>query len=356
MTDSDNSAAESDAQAPVTITPDVTRRSLLWALTATAGIAAAPGTSSAATRAEPHPVAPDANTAEPQLIVLGTGGGPLLAPDRQMSGYVLVVDGHLYLIDCGYGVALQVARAGLDLRLLDSVFVTHHHPDHNIDLGSVLMLTWLSRRHDPIKVFGPPPIAQMVVDYKRMMAPTIDLWIKDLKVPAFPSVSCQELSQAGTVMSDARVRVSAAVVQHPPIVPALAYRFDIGTRSIVFSGDTVARDELVQLAEGADILVHEAMNGPVIEQMIRTAFKQRVAAKEPYAEGYSADEWIKHMRRGHTPVAEVGRIAAKAGVKTLVLSHLVPSFGIKDRQWRADAATHFSGRIIVARDLMTIPI
>lgn len=273
-----------------------------------------------------------------------------------MSGYILAVDGHLYLIDCGYGVGVQITRAGLDLRFLDSVFVTHHHPDHNMDLGSVLMLSWFSRRHDQIKVFGPPPIAQMVVDHRRMMAPTIDLWIKDLKVPPFPAVSCQELSQAGTVMNDARVRVSAAVVQHPPIVPALAYRFDIGTRSIVFSGDTAPRDELVRLAEGADILVHEAMNGPVIDQLIRDAFAQRVAAKEPYADGYSADEWIKHMHRGHTPVAEVGRIAAKAGVKTLVLSHLVPSFGIKDSQWRADAATHFRGRIIVARDLMTIPI
>jgi ribonuclease BN (tRNA processing enzyme) len=225
-----------------------------------------------------------------------------------------------------------------------------------MDLGSVLMLSWLGRRHDPIKVYGPPPIEQMVTDYRRMMAPTIDLWIKDLKVPPFPSVSCRELSQAGSVMNDTRVRVSSAVVQHPPIVPALAYRFDIGTRSVVFSGDTVPREELVQLAQGADILVHEAMNGPVIDQLLRDAFKQRAAAKEPYADGYSADEWIEHMHRGHTPVAEVGRIAAKAGVKTLVLSHLVPSFGIKDSQWRTDAATHFRGRIIVARDLMTISI
>jgi ribonuclease BN (tRNA processing enzyme) len=334
--------------------PNVTRRHLLGVLAAV-GIAAAPNSASAGKRAESKATVGE-NAASPQLILLGTGGGPVLSPDRQMAGNLLVVDGHLYLIDCGYGVALQLARAGFDLRLLDSVFVTHHHPDHNIDLGSVLMMTWLSRMHDQIQVFGPPPIEQMVTDYQRMMSRTVDLWIEDMKVPPFPAVKCQELSRSGNVMSDARVRVSAAVVQHPPIVPALSYRFDIGSRSVVFSGDTVASEELTKLAEGADVLVHAAMNGPVIEQMLRTAFAQREAVNEPYADGYSVDEWIKHMRRAHTPVAEVGRIAAKAGVKTLVLSHLVPSFGIKDSQWRADAAMYFHGRIIVAKDLMSIPI
>jgi ribonuclease BN (tRNA processing enzyme) len=142
-------------------------------------------------------------------------------------------------------------------------------------------------------------------------------------------------------MQDDRVKVTAALVKHPPVAPAFAYRFDCPDRSIVFSGDTAPSEALVKLAKGADVLVHEVIYAPAID---------RIAAAEPNAKTLKA-----HLLAAHTPAEEVGRIATEAGVKTLVLSHFVPGGpGITDDQWEAAVRPHFSGRIVVGRDLMEL--
>jgi ribonuclease BN (tRNA processing enzyme) len=143
-------------------------------------------------------------------------------------------------------------------------------------------------------------------------------------------------------MQDERVRVTAALVNHPPVVPALAYRFDAPDRSIVFSGDTTASDAVVALARGADILVHDAMYVPVIDRLL---------ARVP-----NAATLRKHLLDSHPPVEDVGRVARAAGVKLLVLSHLVPGDdpAITDRMWIDGARKHFGGRIVVAQDMMEL--
>ena len=72
------------------------------------------------------------------------------------------------------------------------------------------------------------------------------------------------------VMQDENVKVTAAVVKHPPLDPAFAYRFDTAGRSIVISGDTAYSENLVRLARGADVLVHEVMYLPALEKLIAT--------------------------------------------------------------------------------------
>ena len=157
-----------------------------------------------------------------------------------------------------------------------------------------------------------------------------------------PLVKTHEASRGGLVMLDDNVRVTSALVDHPLVTPAFAYRFDAADRSIVFSGDTARSDRLVELARGADVLVHEALWLPAVD---------RIVAREP-----SAVTLRKHLLDSHTVAEDCGRVAEAAGVKTLVLSHLVPGgdASITDAMWMEAASTHFHGRVIVGKDLMEI--
>jgi ribonuclease BN (tRNA processing enzyme) len=171
--------------------------------------------------------------------------------------------------------------------------------------------------------------------------------VEDFKMTPFGMIEVGEIGAAGPVMQDENVKVTSVVVQHPPVKPALGYRFDFHDRSIAFSGDTVPIQAVAQLAAGADILVHEAMLVPTLEAYLR----DQIAKGRPV----KYENYMAHMNADHSPVEDVGRIAAQAGVKTLVLSHLTPALdSISDDTWREGAAKNFKGEIIVAHDLTVI--
>ncbi len=282
-----------------------------------------------------------------KLILLGTGGGPVPGRSRLMTSHVMLSHGAAYVLDCGMGVTAQYARTGIPFSALKSIFITHHHADHNIEYGPLLIVGWIHGMRADVRAFGPPPLKQMTEDLMRAYRATIDFWAEDFHMTPLVAVSVQELTVAGPVTQDDNVKVSAVVVEHPPVKPAFAYRFDFKDRSIAFSGDTAASDAVATVAKGADVLVHEVMYVPAVEKYIKEQIaKGRPVKYEPY---------MAHMKADHTPVEEVGRIAHDAGVKTLVLSHLVPAIdGISDNTWRAGAAKYFKGEIVVGKDLMVL--
>ncbi|HEX3063566.1 MAG TPA: MBL fold metallo-hydrolase, partial [Usitatibacter sp.] len=96
-----------------------------------------------------------------RLILLGTAGGPTPKPNRSAPAQVIVVNGTSYVIDCGNGVARQMVLAKLKLSSMRSVFITHHHSDHNADYGNLLLLAWATDLTKRIDTYGPPPLAQM---------------------------------------------------------------------------------------------------------------------------------------------------------------------------------------------------
>ncbi len=157
----------------------------------------------------------------------------------------------------------------------------------------------------------------------------------------FPDlVVVDEASEPGPVYEDERVRVGVTLVDHPPLHPALAYRFDTRDRSVVLSGDTRYSENLVDLARDADVLVHEAVH------------ERGIAMLEQQTNARSIRE---HMLSCHTTPEQAGLVAHKANVGTLVLSHLVPASGaVTDEEWASAARKHFSGEIVVARDLLVI--
>ncbi|GLC25935.1 MBL fold metallo-hydrolase [Roseisolibacter agri] len=278
-----------------------------------------------------------------RLILLGTGGGPTPKPNRAAPAQVIVVDGAAYVIDCGNGVARQLVQAKLKLGSIRGVFVTHHHSDHNADYGNLLLLAWATDLATRVDTYGPPPLAAMTRQFLALNDADIRTRIADEgRPPLRDLIVPHELRAGGLVLQDANVRVTAALVEHPPVVPSFAYRFDCPGRSIVISGDTRPSPALVRLARGADVLVHEVMHVPALEPLI---------AAEP-----NARTLREHLLTSHTTTAQVGRIATEAGVRTLVLSHFVPGGYpfVGDDVWRDAVRPHFAGEIIVGRDLLEL--
>jgi ribonuclease BN (tRNA processing enzyme) len=272
-----------------------------------------------------------------RLILLGTAGGP--TPKRTRSGpsQIIVIGDRGYVIDCGDGVARQMMLAGV-FRTLRHVFITHHHSDHNADYGNLLLLAWGDRLTTPVDAWGPPPLARMTRLFLELNAADIDVRRRDEGRPALaPLIRPHEFTRSGRVMEDDRVRVTCAAVDHPLVPLAFAYRFDCPDRSIVISGDTRPTDALVQLARGADVLIHEALYAPA-------------------APGAPGSALRKHIMDSHTTAEDAGRLAARAGVRTLVLSHFVPAEEppVSDEQWLTGAAQTFKGEIVVGRDLLEI--
>jgi ribonuclease BN (tRNA processing enzyme) len=282
-----------------------------------------------------------------KLVLLGTAAGPVPGRSRQMTSHVMLSNGSAYVLDCGMGVTDQYARTGIPFSALKSIFITHHHADHNIEYGPLLIVGWIQGLPLDIRAFGPPPLKQMTEDFMRAYKPTVDFWAEDFHMKPLTAVSVKEISGAGPVMQDDNVKVSSTVVEHPPVKPALAYRFDFKDRSIAFSGDTAPLEAVAVMARGADVLVHETMYVPAVEKYI----KGEIAKGRPV----KFEAFMAHMKADHTPSEDVGRIAQEAGVKTLVLSHLTPAIdSITDDTWREPVAKYFKGEIIVGKDLMVV--
>ena len=306
------------------------RQFLASAMTTTAGVAAWP--SSFLVQA-----------GRDKLILLGTGGGPRPRKASSAAAQVLVVNDVAYVVDCGDGVARQLAFGNVALPSIRHIFLTHHHSDHNADYGNLIWLAWTAGLRTRVDTWGPPPLDQMTRLFFEMNDSDIKIRIADEgRVPLAPLVHVHELRAGGVVMQDENVKVTATLVHHPPVVPSFGYRFDTAKRAIVISGDTAYSENLIALARGADILVHDAVYAPAIDRLVGNV--------------PNASTLKQSILSHHTTAEDAGRVAQAAGVRTLVLSHLVPfeDPAVTDQTWVDAARTHFKGTIIVGKDLMEL--
>jgi len=278
-----------------------------------------------------------------RLVLLGTMAGPVFHPDRFMTSQIVFVNGCGYMVDCGQGALARMNEMRIPLPRIKSMLFTHHHSDHTADYPAFVNMAWIMRPPEPVAVFGPEPIKDMhhhAVEFFRKDS--------DIRIAATGrdqvehSFKITEIVEPGLILENNDVKITAAKVNHPPFELALAYRFDTADGSIVLSGDTTPVDEMARLAKGADILVHEAMFRPGIRAMLD---------KRDYVPPFLYDFLID----GHTDASAAGEIAAKAGVKTLVLSHLLPGDqDIADDVWINEARAHFDGSIVIAKDKMIL--
>ncbi|CAF1318888.1 unnamed protein product [Didymodactylos carnosus] len=289
-----------------------------------------------------------------RLILLGTGGGPVINANRSASSQVIIINNTLYVIDSGDGVARQMKLANLKLASIRHIFITHHHSDHNADYGNLLLFMWTTGLNHQVNTYGPRPLRKMTKMFLKLSECDIKVRIKgEGRLPLKDMIKAHDIqryngrSRGGIsrhIMEDENVRVTAALVNHPPFKTAFAYRFDsrLDNRSIVISGDTAPSDNLISLAQNADILVHEVMHLPSIEKLI--AIRSGVSRIK------------QQLLASHTTCQQVGRIATLANVKTLVLSHLIPAEYpfLTDEQWLEAVRPYFAGKIIVGHDLLEI--
>lgn len=278
-----------------------------------------------------------------RLVLLGTMAGPVLHPARAMCSQAIFVEGRGHLVDCGYGTIGRMTEMGMRLPELRRVYVTHHHSDHTADYPALLNLAWIMGIQGTLGIHGPPPM-------RKVHEAALAVFEEDAQIriaatgrePVAKSFDVREIRAAGTVYEGGGVKVTAALADHAPFEVSLAYRFDTAERSIVVSGDTAPSDAVAALARGADVLVHEAMYVPGIERML---------ARRPYV----PPALRGFLLQGHTSAEDAGRVAAAAGVKTLVLSHLLPGDEpLDDGVWIGEARRHFGGEVVVGRDRMVL--
>jgi ribonuclease BN (tRNA processing enzyme) len=280
-----------------------------------------------------------------RLVLLGTAGGPRPRKSRSAPAQAVVVGGRAYVIDCGDGAARQMVLADIPLDSIRGVFVTHQHSDHTADYGNLLLLAWTAGLKSRVDCFGPPPLDRMTRLFLEMNSADIDARMKDeARVPLQPLLHVREIEKAGAVFEDEYVRVTAALVDHPPVVPALAYRLDAAAGSVVVSGDTRFSENLISLAKGADVLVHEVMLAAGVDHLVSNV--------------RNAADLKRSILGHHTAAEDVGRVAAAAGVKKLVLSHFVPAEDaqLTERDWLEPIRRHYDGPIVMGADLMSIEV
>jgi ribonuclease BN (tRNA processing enzyme) len=294
---------------------------------------------------------------------------------RRGISSALIVDERVFVIDCGRGSPSAFVDAELDFTRLEAVFLTHLHADHTGDLAGMLLYPWGVRAGDngplaPIRVYGPtrpqalptgdatfhrettihpelpaPGTADLVEHILAGYAYHLNVMPLDARMPdagalvraidVHVAARSEGISPAPVVVfDDGAVRVTAVAVTHGRAVPALAYRFDTADGSVVFSGDTSVNDDLIALAQGADILVHAVADLDYLQRHgIAGAALERMAAL-------------------HTDVSEVGGVAERARVHELILTHYLPSApdAITGVEWAERAGQGFSGRTIAGSD------
>lgn len=279
-----------------------------------------------------------------RVILLGTKGGPPLSRSgRSNAATVLRIKGVSYVVDCGYGVSRQLISAGFSPGETRAIFITHLHSDHTLEYGGLLYNAWLSPKPPRIDAYGPIGLDGMTKAFMAYQQIDIDTRIVDEGMQDLRGmVAVHELAEPGLVMQNADVRVTCCLVRHPPLKQSFAYRFDSSDRSVVISGDTAYAPELARFAAGANVLIHEALYLPGIDAITKRAT--------------NATRLREHILASHSSTEDVGRIAAEAGVKKLVLSHLIPGDdpSITDEQWLEGVRRHFHGELVVGRDLMEV--
>ena len=271
------------------------------------------------------------------IILTGTGS-PMVDPNRAGPSTLVKAGESVFLVDCGRGVLMRAAAAGVQASGITALLLTHLHSDHITDLSDVITTRWVTTvGPNPLPIIGPPGTKAVVESTLAALAPDISYRIHhhaDNTEP--PEIHVHEYTH-GPVWDEGGVRISVAPTDHRPVEPTIAFRIEHGGASVVLAGDSVPCATLDELASGANALVHTVIRKDLVE--------------------LSPSQRLRDILDYHSSVEQAAETAAKAGVDTLVLTHYVPPlFAGQEDQWRALAATAFGGRVELGDDLLTVSV
>lgn len=273
----------------------------------------------------------DAPFADDALRVAVCGSSaPLPSPSRAKACVAVFAGGRYWVVDTGPESTENLVLWRIPLARIGGVLLTHFHSDHIGDLGELQLQTWAGGRREPLEVYGGPGVEQLVDGFnlayrqdqgyrtehhgeKVMPSAAWGLVAHPVALDGPPTVA---KDRKGLVYDDGSLRITALEVDHAPIEPAYAYRFDYKGRSVVVSGDLKNHPPLVQGAGGADVLISEAISTRMTKSL-------GAAAKEAGRENTAA---VMHdIEDYHVTPEEAARIANEAGVQLLVYYHLLPA-------------------------------
>lgn len=272
-----------------------------------------------------------------EVVLLGTGS-PIPDPMRAGPSTLVKVGNHRFLFDCGRGVLMRAAAAGVGANQLTATLLTHLHSDHLTDLNDVITTRWVTTfAPSPLVVVGPPGTGEVVDGIRASLRPDVAYRLahhEDLNWE--PPVEVTELDEGVAFEADG-VRIVAAPTDHRPVQPTVGYRVEHAGHAVVLAGDTVPCSGLDRLCEGASVLVCTVIR----DDLLRAIGLPRLLDVCDY----------------HSTVAQAADTAKRAGVETLVLTHCVPPVapGGED-EWRAIAAGTFDGTVVVAADLDSVRV
>ncbi|MFG6138047.1 MBL fold metallo-hydrolase [Halomonas sp. B23F22_10] len=295
------------------------------------------------------------------FVTLGTGGGPIIREQRSESANAILVNGQTYLFDTGSGTERQMVKSGIPMESVQAIFLSHHHVDHNADLGQLITSRWVFNHTTSLPIIGPPGTVNMVENltkafYATEMAP-IGTSNSVHKPPLADTVNPQDLASNMTepteVYRDSNIRVLAITNQHyhfpqnsaeAKYSRSYAYRIETPQRSYVYTGDTGPSENVIELAHGADVLVSEVIDLNRMSRVLRHAKDIPEEALQPM---------IQHMQENHLTPEEVGKMAAEAGVGQVVLTHIAPGLDGETglSSYTRGVSELFEGPVTLAEDL-----
>ena len=253
-----------------------------------------------------------------KITLCGTSS-PIPAPGRAQACVAVETPEHLYIIDAGSGSAATANLSGVPMEKLRGILITHFHSDHISDIGDFNLNSWVAGRPEPLQIIGPTGVERIVDGFN--MAYELDRGYRvahhgaELLNPELGTLQSKTIAE-GVIVDQDGLRITAFEVSHPPIEPAFGYRLDYGDRSVVISGDSLVTDKIVEISNGADVVLHDAMSLQLLRGaagMARTTGNTRLATV------------LQDIQDYHATTDDLNRLSSEAEIGQLALYHLVPA-------------------------------
>lgn len=291
-----------------------------------------------------------------EWITLGTMAGPIPNATHSQPANALLVNGKTYLVDAGDGTAGQLAKAGLNIKKVDAIFLSHLHFDHTGGLPAILSLRWQTETKSELTIYGPPGTKQTVDGIFAYMAyGALGHYGVPGQAAAPPNRNVKVVEIVdGSVLDFDGFKLSVIRNTHYSWpkdseeynkFQALSFKFELPNYSVVFTGDTGPSEAVELLSQNVDLLISEMMD---VEHTVNL-----VKRMNPMMPAKALGHMQQHLSKHHLVPADVGQLASKAKVKKLVVTHMAPGLvtPAEFEKYTSEVAEFYKGDITIANDL-----